>query len=262
MTTFDVDGVRVFYEECGSGDPLLLIHGAAASGLWYSDVIPLLAEHYRVIVPDLRGLGRSERVAPLTEPQIWVSDILRVLDAASADYVHVVGASLGSRIGGRIALEHRDRVRTLTVDGPIIGLNAHGNAALSSAFAPVEEDSEQGREWRYLHGPDWREVVEFYAKTRVGPKFQPYYTLRPQLREIDVPTLICRGDFDDSVHPIDDAIVWHSEAPSTRLWIVPGLSQSSVIKERPAEFVETLRTFHATTATRADDGRRVIVGDA
>lgn len=245
MTKLDVDGVEIYYEEHGRGEPLLLIHGAAASGRWFRELVPLLAADHRVIVPDLRGLGRSQRISVLERPQVWVEDMWRVLDAVDVDVATIVGVSLGSRIAGRMALEQPDRVRSLIVDAPIIGLSSHGNASLNNTFSAVDEHSEQAREWRMLHGDDWRTAVEFYAHTRGAPGFQEYYTLRPHLPELNVPTLVCRGDLDDAVHPVDDVFVWHKQAPNTQLWIVPGLSQSSAIQERCPQFVEAVNTFLA-----------------
>lgn len=243
MATFQTDGVELFYEDLGEGEPLLLVHGAAASGRWFGELIPRLAEQYRVIVPDLRGLGRSQRVEPLSRPQTWVEDMVRVLEVVGVARADVVGVSLGSRIAGRLSLEAPDRVRSLIVDAPIIGISAHGNAALNNTFSVVDEDSDQAREWQSLHGDDWRDAVAFYGQTRSVPGFQDYYTLRAELALIEVPTLICRGDFDDSVHPVDDAFIWHKEAPHSELFIAPGLSQSSVIQERPEQFTDALHAF-------------------
>jgi pimeloyl-ACP methyl ester carboxylesterase len=244
MAIVETDDVKIFYEDLGSGEPLLLIHGAAASGRWFGDLGNRLAENYRVIMPDLRGLGCSQRIAPLTRPEVWVEDMWRVLDAAGADTAHVAGVSLGSRIAGRLARENPGRVRSLIVDAPIVGLSAHGNSALKNVFTNVDENSEQAREWLKLHGEDWRDAVSFYAQTRGTPEFQSYYTLRPRLSEISVRTLICRGDLDDSVHPVDDAFIWHKEAPDTELFIAPGMSQSSIMLERPDAFMRALSGFH------------------
>ncbi|MGE0304420.1 MAG: alpha/beta fold hydrolase [Acidimicrobiia bacterium] len=245
MTTLTVDGVDLFFEDLGEGDPVLVIHGAAAAGRWFGDLPTRIAEHTRVILPDLRGLGRSARVAPLERPNIWVEDLWRLLDSLELEQVDVIGCSLGSRIAGRLVLENRSRVRSLVVDAPIIGISAQGNAALAGTFGQVEEDSEQAKEWRVLHGEDWREVVAFYGATRSSPGFQEYFTLRDSLDQIDVPTLICRGDWDDNIHPVDDALIWHKKAPNTQLWIAPGLTQSSTMLERPAEFLGNVRAFHA-----------------
>ncbi len=59
MATLTVDDVDLYYEDHGVGEPLLLVHGAAASGRWFGDLIPQLAASTEVIVPDLRGLGRD-----------------------------------------------------------------------------------------------------------------------------------------------------------------------------------------------------------
>ncbi|MCU1645764.1 MAG: 2-hydroxymuconic semialdehyde hydrolase [Nocardia sp.] len=248
MATLAVDGVEIYYEEHGRGEPVLLVHGAAASGRWFGDLVPRLAESYRVIVPDLRGLGRSRRVAPLTRPQVWVQDQWRLLDALGLDRVHLAGVSLGSRIAGRMVLENAARVRTLTVDAPIIGLSMSGNASLNTVFTAVDPDSAQGREWRSLHGEDWRAAVDFYAKTRSGADFQEFFTLRKHLADLTVPTLVCRGDLDDAIHPVDDAFIWHKQAPDTQLYIAPGLTQSSVMLERAEQFVAEFAAFQARCA--------------
>lgn len=245
MATLAVDGVEIYYEEHGQGEPLLLVHGAAASGRWFGDLIPQLARSYRVIVPDLRGLGRSQRVAPLTRPQIWIQDLWRLLDELGLDRVDLAGVSLGSRVVGRMALDNPSRVRTLTVDAPIIGLSTSGNTSLHTVFTEVDPDGAQAREWQSLHGDDWRTAVDFYAKTRIGPQFQEFFTLRPHLADLAVPTLVCRGDLDDPIHPVDDAFIWHKQAPRTELYIAPGLTQSSVMLERSERFVAEFAAFQA-----------------
>jgi pimeloyl-ACP methyl ester carboxylesterase len=243
MPKLDADGVQLHYEDLGAGEPLLLIHGAAASGRWFGDLPHELAKQRRVIMPDLRGLGQSQRVEPLARPELWVEDMCRILDTAGVDRADVIGVSLGSRIAGRLALEQPARVRSLVVDAPIVGLSSSGHAALKSVFSTPDPNSDQAREWRFLHGEDWQEVVAFYSATRNGDGFQEYYTVRDRLSEIEAPTLICRGDFDDSIHPVDDAFVWHKNAKSSELMIAPGLSQSSVILERPDDFVRAVQDF-------------------
>jgi pimeloyl-ACP methyl ester carboxylesterase len=243
VTIAQFDGVGVYYEVVGTGEPLLLIHGAANSGRWFGDLTGRLAETHRVIVPDLRGLGRSQRISNLESPRVWVEDMWRIMDAAGADRAHIMGVSLGSRIAGRMVLENRTRVRTLTVDAPIIGLSAHGNTSLNSAFTEVDENSPRAREWQTLHGPDWRDAVAFYAKARSTPGLQEYLTLRTELPVIDVPTLICRGDFDDAIHPLEDSFIWHKLTPRSELFIAPGMAQSSVMLERHDDFLSAFRGF-------------------
>lgn len=247
MAYSEFKGARLYYEDLGEGEPLLLIHGAAASGLWFGDLPARLAETHRVIMPDLRGLGRSERVAGLDGAQAWVEDMWHMLDVAGAASAHVMGVSLGSRIAARMAIEAPSRVRTLTVDAPIIGISAHGNTSLSNVFGEVDEASEQAREWAQLHGPDWRDAVAFYARARGTPGLQDYLTVRDELAAITMPTLICRGDLDDPVHPLEASFIWHKQAPATELFVAPGMRQSSIMLERPDDFLAAFLAFRHRT---------------
>lgn len=250
MSVAQFDGVEIYYEVAGAGEPLLLIHGAAASGRWFGDLVARLAESHRVIVPDLRGLGRSQRIPGLEGPQVWVQDMWRMLDLLGVDRAHVMGVSLGSRIAARMALEKPERLLSLTVDAPIIGISSHGNASLSNVFGVVDEDSDQAREWRTLHGPDWRDAVAFYAAARATPGLQQYLTVRDELAEIKPPTLICRGDHDDAVHPLEDSFIWHKHTPNSELFVAPGLTQSSVMLERPDDFLRAFRGFVGRVVAR------------
>jgi pimeloyl-ACP methyl ester carboxylesterase len=243
MPIFQAEGAQIHYEDLGAGDPLLLIHGAAASGRWFDRITPSLARTHRTVIPDLRGLGKSQRVAPLTRPQVWIEDILGLLDHLGLDRVDMLGVSLGSRVAGRLALSAPERVTSLIVDAPIIGMSSGGSASLDTTFTTVDPASEQAQEWRLLHGEDWADAVAFYAQTRSTPEFQSYFTLEQELGAIGVPTLICRGDHDDAIHPLANAFTWHRDAPSTALWIAPGLSQSSTIQECPEAFLSAVEQF-------------------
>jgi len=243
MPIFHAADAQIHYDDLGEGDPLLVIHGAAASGRWFDHITPALAQSHRTIIPDLRGLGRSQRVAPLDRPEVWIKDLLGLLDHLGLESVDILGVSLGSRIAGRLALTAPRRVRSLIVDAPIIGMSSSGSASLNTTFAATDPDGAQAREWRQLHGEDWADVVAFYAKTRSTTAFQNYFTLEPQLADITAPTLICRGDHDDPIHPLANAFDWYRGAPNTALWIAPGLTQSSTVLERPEAFVEALAYF-------------------
>src|SRR5260221_9430022 len=101
MPTVEVNGARLWYDEAGSGPPLLLLHGGLGdSGLW-EPVVPLLAERFRVIRTDLRFFGRSTGPAA---PWSWHSDILGLLDELGCERTTLAGLSLGGRIALDLAL--------------------------------------------------------------------------------------------------------------------------------------------------------------
>ncbi|GGB99773.1 alpha/beta fold hydrolase [Cellulomonas carbonis] len=113
----DLPGLRVHVAEAGSGPPVLLLHGFPEHWWGWRKVLPALAEHHRVIAPDLRGAGWTD--APpdgYTEEQL-VADAVSLLDALGLDRVDVVGLDIGGILGFRLCLAHPDRVRRFVVMG-------------------------------------------------------------------------------------------------------------------------------------------------
>lgn len=234
------DGASIYFEERGQGPAVVLIHGAASSARSFDALIPILSAQFRTIALDLRGLGRSSRVENM-EPTAWTSDLVGLLDHLELDQAHLIGRSLGARVAGRVALDHRDRVASLTVDAPILGVAESADAALNDRFSKPRDAAQESR-WRWVHGDDWRDAVAFYARARRDAALQQHLTLRPRLAELTLPTLIARGDLDDVVHPLDHAIEWHRAHPQSKLWIAPNTG-FSVSLARPAEFAEAFSRF-------------------
>jgi len=108
------DGVRLHWEERGSGAPLLLIMGASySSDMWYP-VIDALSSTHRVIWFDNRGTGQSQatKVASIAD---MAADACAVLDAAGEETAHVYGVSLGGVVAQQLALQAPERVRGLVL---------------------------------------------------------------------------------------------------------------------------------------------------
>lgn len=97
------------------GDPVVLIMGLGASSrLWYR-LLPWLAREHRVILFDNRGTGSSARVRGRLTMGGLADDAVTVLDAAGIEGAHVVGASMGGMIAQHLALDHRERLRSLVL---------------------------------------------------------------------------------------------------------------------------------------------------
>lgn len=112
MTAHNGD-VALDWESNGTGPPLLLVHGLGYARWGWEPLLPLLAEHFRVITFDNRGIGRSSvPPGPYTAAQM-ATDALAVLDDAGADDAHVAGTSLGGMIAQEIAIEQPQRVGRL-----------------------------------------------------------------------------------------------------------------------------------------------------
>jgi len=112
MPYVNSNGVRIQWQEEGSGPPLLLIMGLRySSGLWYS-AIPALAKHYRVISFDNRGTGKSGTTWRFDIKDL-ANDAVAVMDAAGVKSAHIYGVSMGGGIAMELAMLHPTRVRSL-----------------------------------------------------------------------------------------------------------------------------------------------------
>jgi pimeloyl-ACP methyl ester carboxylesterase len=102
---FSLGGTRLYYERCGAGPPLLLVHGLSGSGTWWRRNVPAFAAHFSVYTLDLVGFGRSRRLLPL--PLLAAADALAALIAdLGHDRASVIGHSMGGQIAMLLAARH------------------------------------------------------------------------------------------------------------------------------------------------------------
>lgn len=108
-----VNGVRLHYAEAGAGEPLLLQHGWPQHWWMWRDFIAPLAERYRVIVPDLRGHGWSDKPRSSYLKSELCGDTLGLLDRLGIERVRYVGHDWGAYVGMLAALAHPERIERL-----------------------------------------------------------------------------------------------------------------------------------------------------
>jgi pimeloyl-ACP methyl ester carboxylesterase len=115
MSTARVGDVELFYEEHGSGEPLLCIMGLAADSQAWVLQTPDFARRYRTIIYDNRGVGRSSKPAGPYSIAQMADDAAGLLDALDVPRAHVLGVSMGGMIAQELALRHSQRVRGLVL---------------------------------------------------------------------------------------------------------------------------------------------------
>lgn len=121
MAFAENQGTKIYWDEEGAGAPVLLIMGLGATSDWWWRTRPILAQRYRTIAFDNRGVGRSDvPPGPYSIP-LMASDAAAVLDAAGLDRAHVIGVSMGGMIAQEFALQYPDRVLSL-----VLGCTAPG----------------------------------------------------------------------------------------------------------------------------------------
>ena len=99
MAYFEHEGCNLHYEEYGHGAPLLLVHGLGSSTLDWEKQIPALSAHYRVIVPDVRGHGRSDKPRERYSIAGFSADMIALMEHLNLGPTHYVGLSMGGMIG-------------------------------------------------------------------------------------------------------------------------------------------------------------------
>ncbi len=144
MSTAQINGIDLYYEEHGSGDPLLLIMGLAADSVAWMFQLPEFSQHYRTLVFDNRGVGRSSKPAGPYSIAQMADDAAGLLDRVGIERAHVVGVSMGGMIAQELALRHPRRVRGLvlacTYAKPDTGVERQFESSLT-AFGGSRGDS-------------------------------------------------------------------------------------------------------------------------
>ncbi|HEY3541410.1 MAG TPA: alpha/beta hydrolase [Gaiellaceae bacterium] len=220
-------GVKIAYEVRGEGPPLTLVHGLAYDRRGWGRLPALLAERFRVVLIDNRGVGESAAPAgPYTVAQM-AEDVLGVLDDAGIERTNLLGVSLGGYIAQEIALTAPDRVeRLVLVSTAPGGPKAHPMPASTvevfATYPTMEreaglrmfvENSLGARGVREL--PELVEEILRYrleraptvdawlAQAAAGATFDSY----DRVGEISAPTLVVHGDADVVVDPRNGALL-------------------------------------------------------
>ena len=137
----NVDGCNIHAVHGGNGAPLLMLHGYPQSHVEWHKVAPSLAEHYTVVCPDLRGYGDSDKPSSTDADlstyckRTTANDQVAVMQSLGFENFHVVGHDRGVRVGLRMALDHPERVLTLTNLDVVPSQEAFENMDSSLAYA-------------------------------------------------------------------------------------------------------------------------------
>lgn len=211
-------GVKIYWDEEGSGDPLLLVMGLGyPSDAWYR-TRPVLAQKYRTIALDNRGVGRTDMPPGPYPIPVMASDAAAVLDAAGVDKAHVFGISMGGMIAQEFAIEHPQRVRSLVLGctaagGPrAVRAEAAANEMMMARGKMTSEEAAQAAvPFIYDPGTPRKLIDEDIAKRRPWfPKSEAYvaqlqgilaWECFSRLSRIASPTLVIHGEHDRLVPP-------------------------------------------------------------
>jgi pimeloyl-ACP methyl ester carboxylesterase len=216
-------GARIYWDEQGAGEPLLLIMGLGyPSAMWHRSR-PVLAKQYRTIALDNRGSGLSD-VPPGPYPMsLMASDAAAVLDAAGEDSAHVFGVSMGGMIAQEFALQYPKRVRSLILGctaagGPTaVRAEAEVNRVLMSRDLTPEEMARAMRPYVYDSHTLVEKIEEdLEVRRKWFPKPEGYaaqlqgilaWESYSRLSQITAPTLVIHGESDLLIPPANGKLI-------------------------------------------------------
>jgi pimeloyl-ACP methyl ester carboxylesterase len=276
MSTATVGDLEVYYEEHGSGGPLLLIMGLAADSTAWMFQVPDFALHYRTIVFDNRGVGRTSKPpGPYTIHQM-ADDAAGLLDVLDVRRAHVVGVSMGGMIAQELALRHPERVRSLvlacTYPEPDAEIERNRRFTVERLGGTVTSEGQMQVDFKAINPMDFLQHLlptvfnpDFIA--RELPKLIQVFSgalqygfsmeailgqvaavmghkATDRLHEIAVPTLVITGDADRLIPPANSDIL-AKHIPGATLMRVPGGSHGFNF-ETPEVFNRAVLDFLAS----------------
>jgi pimeloyl-ACP methyl ester carboxylesterase len=262
----NVDGLKVFYREAGRADApvLLLLHGFPSASHMFRGLIPLLADRFHIIAPDLPGFGQSEMPAR-SKFSYTFDNIAGVIDR----FTEVVGLKrfaiyvfdYGAPAGFRIAAKHPERITAI--------VSQNGNAyeeGLSEAWNPVraywQDPSQANREalrafltpettrWQYTHG-----VTDQTTVSPDGMSLDAFYLARPGADEVQLDLF---GDYKSNIalYPTFQAYFRTHKPPFLAVWgkndpffLPPGAK--AFRRDIPSAVVRFFDTGHFALETHA-----------
>ena len=263
------DGTEIYYETWGRGEPLLLISGLATDlRIWALQRL-VFGRRFRCIALDNRGSGRSGKPDGPYSLEQMAADAVAVLDAEGIGRAHVVGHSMGSYIAQMLAVQHPDRIRSLTLAGTAC---RHQPWRLDLLARWQETARAQGvhawarRAFPWLLGPRTAWTFGLFINL-LWPMIlrQPAHAFdsqiealigapdceRGRLESIEVPTLVVCGSRDTLTTPADAAEV-ASLIPAARLVTLKGAGHGLMLESAPdfnAAVLDFLRSVDRNPVT-------------
>jgi pimeloyl-ACP methyl ester carboxylesterase len=243
MSYADVNGLQLYYEEHGSGEPLVLLHGGFHAGEMFGAILPQLAAGRRVITVDLQGHGHTADADRPLRPELMAGDVAALIEHLGLEQADVMGYSLGGKVALRTAIGHPERVRRLVTVSIPCRRDGDFPEVLAAMDAMGAETAEMLKQ---------SPLGELYARTAPRPEDWPVlvgkvaellkvdYDWSAEVAALELPAMLVFADA-DSVRP--DHVVefyrllggglrdanWDGSARSiARLAILPGTTHYDI----------------------------------
>jgi pimeloyl-ACP methyl ester carboxylesterase len=232
-----VNRIQIWYAVFGRGEPVILLHGGLANSNYWGNQVPALAKHYRVIVMDSRGHGRSTRDEQAFSYDLMASDVIGLMNYLKIRKAAIVGWSDGAILGLDIAIRHPERLTKLfafAANSDPSGVKDVTQSAVFNAYIARAE-----KEYEKL-SPTPDQYKSFLNQISKMWATQPNFTAE-QLRGIKVPTWIIDADHDEVIKR-ENTLFMADQIPDAGLLLQPAVSHFSFLQD-PEQFSSDVLHF-------------------
>jgi len=242
--TLEVNGIDMYYQVLGEGEPLILLHGGLLhSGDTWKNVADDFARHFQVIIPDLRGHGASTNPSGeyFTTKQI-AADVFGLLDHLDIDTFKAMGISMGGVTLLHMATQQLDRIDSMVLIGTAGYLSADSRE-IGRRTDPYAIPDDQMRRFREIHKHGDQQIISLVERSRkAADDYQDINFTPPYLSTIKANTLIVHGERDRRV-PVSIALEMYQAIPKSLLWIVPNGGHVPIRDSYEENFIEVAEAF-------------------
>lgn len=230
----DVNGLHLYYEVHGEGEPLVLLHGGMLSiELSWSELLPELASTHEVVAVELQGHGRTADVDREITPAALASDVVALLDHLGLDSAHVLGHSMGAAVAIELAVSHPERVRSVVpLSGSVRPEGMHEDLTdparmATSTRMPTQQDFVAMQETYARLSPHPDRFEEFLGRLSASNADLEGWP-DEQLAGITAPVMIVQGDHDFVT--VEHGALMQQLIPGSQLAVLPGTTHMEITR--------------------------------
>jgi pimeloyl-ACP methyl ester carboxylesterase len=244
--TETLNGVQLYYEvhagDNANCEPLVLLHGFGGSSLDWAGLAAEWAPYFRVIVPDMRGHGRSANPGSTFRHDEAAGDILALLDRLEVRTFKGLGVSAGGNVLLHMATRHPERVKAMVLVSATTHFPEQARPIMRSyTFDLLPEQEKEKMRRRHPGGQQQIDLLFAQARAFADSYDDLNFTAR-DLARITARTLIIQGD-SDPFYPVAISEQMAAAIPNSELWIVAGGGHGPIGGDRWPEFVKRAAAF-------------------
>ncbi len=242
--TESVNGIEMYYETRGEGEALILLHGGGGIGANWELIFGSPPNGFRLVVPDLRGHGRTTNPSNQFTFKQLALDVYALLDHLGIARLKAIGMSLGAKTLLHMATQQPSRVGAMVLVSATPYFPDSARAAMRAMTPETKTEAEwnQMRQW-HKHG-DEQILAIWKQMNALKDSYDDMNFTAPYLSTITARTLIVHGDR-DPLYPINVAMEMYEAIPDSYLWVIPNGGHGPIFGEYSGSG-ETTRHFGET----------------